>query len=172
MLGSHERAAPLWGGAGTIGVAIGPAAGGLLTELFSWQSIFLFQVPLLVLVPVVIGLRLRDPEPGPEGALDLRPEIGLALISAGLTGALFLLVILLTEGWGISPLGAAATVSMIPLATFGARYLFARAGPPKSAAWRGLGGHGGLAALAGCPARLHLPCNRSSDGIACPRTPV
>lgn len=152
LRGSHERAAPLWGSAGTIGVAVGPAAGGLLTELFSWQSIFLVQLPLLVLVPVALRLRSGRPEPGPEGPLDLRPELALALISAGLTGALFLLVVLLTEGWGLSPLAAAATVSMIPLAAFGARYLIDRAGPPRSAALAGgLATAGGLGALAVLP---------------------
>jgi MFS family permease len=30
--GSHARAAPVWGGAGLVGLAVGPAVGGLLTE--------------------------------------------------------------------------------------------------------------------------------------------
>src|SRR3954464_11529012 len=36
--------------AGAIGAARGPAVGGLLTELVSWQSIFLIQVPPAILV--------------------------------------------------------------------------------------------------------------------------
>ena len=160
LRGSHELAAPLWGAAGTIGVAIGPAAGGLLTELFSWESIFFVQLPLLLVVPLAIGARLREPEPGRQGALDLRPEAGLALLSAGLTGALFLLVILLTEGWGLSPIGAAATVSMIPLAAFAARWIAERAGPPAAAALAGgiaiAGGLGALAVLPGANFALTL----------------
>ena len=150
--GTHQLAAPLWGAAGTIGVAVGPAAGGLLTELFSWQSIFLVQLPMLLAVPLGARRSLPRPEPGRTGEIDLRPEAGLALLSAGLTGALFLLVILLTEGWGLSPIAAAATVSMIPLAAYAARWIADRAGPPASAALAGgIAIAGGLAALAVLP---------------------
>ncbi len=137
---------------GTVGVAVGPAAGGLLTELFNWQSIFLVQLPLLLILPLAIGAALPAPERGREGPLNLRPEAGLALISAGLTGALFLLVILLTEGWGLSPLAAAATVSMIPAAAWAVRWIEHRAGPPVSAALAGgIAVAGGLIALAFLP---------------------
>ncbi len=152
IAGSHQAAAPIWGTAGTIGIAVGPAVGGLLTQLFDWQSIFLLQVPLLLLVPVAASLQAARPEPGPSGALDLRPEVGLGLLSAGLTGALFLLVILLTEGWGLSPIAAAATVSAIPLATYAARWVAVRAGPPSAAALAGgIAVTGGLAALGVLP---------------------
>jgi len=160
LRGSHELAAPIWGTAGTIGVAVGPAIGGLLTELFSWQSIFLVQLPLLLIVPLALGPRLAPPEKGREGPLDLRPEAGLALISAGLTGALFLLVILLTEGWGLSPIAAAATVSVIPVAAYAVRWIAHRAGPPASAALAGgiaiAGGLGALAVLPGASFALTL----------------
>jgi predicted MFS family arabinose efflux permease len=150
--GSHERGAAVWGAAGTIGVAIGPAAGGVLTELLSWQSIFFVQVPLLLAVPMALRGGGGVPEPGPEGEPDLRPEVALALLSAGLTAALFLLVILLTEGWALSPLAAAATVSAIPIAAFAARWLIRHAGPPVSAALAGaLAIAGGLAALGVLP---------------------
>ncbi|MFN8114352.1 MAG: MFS transporter, partial [Solirubrobacterales bacterium] len=137
IVGSHQAAAPVWGTAGTIGIAVGPAVGGVLTQLLDWQSIFLLQIPLLLLIPMATSIRPREAEPGPDGPLDLRPEVGLALLSAGLTGALFLLVILLTEGWGLSPIAAAATVSAIPLATWAARWIAHRAGPPASAALAG-----------------------------------
>lgn len=152
LRGSHRQAAPLWGAAATIGLAVGPAVGGLLTELLSWQSIFLLQVPLLLLAPIAAGLKLPAREPGPAGLPDFRPEIALGLISAGLTGALFLLVILLTEGWGLTPIAAAATVSAIPLATWAARRLAKRIGPPGSAALAGcIALAGGLAALGVLP---------------------
>lgn len=150
--GSHERAVPIWAAAGTIGVAVGPAAGGLLTELLSWQAIFWVQLPLLLTLPLAAVRSPGPPEPGPEGHADLRPEVALALLSAGLTAALFLLVVLLTEGWALSPLAAAATVSVIPIAAFAARWLIDRAGPPLSAALAGgIAVTGGLAALGVLP---------------------
>src|SRR5579859_6146783 len=35
-----------WSAAAAIGAAIGPAAGGILTQLFDWRSIFLTQAPV------------------------------------------------------------------------------------------------------------------------------
>lgn len=150
--GSHRLAAPVWGAAGTIGIAVGPAVGGVLTQLLDWQSIFILQVPLLLLIPIATTISPGRPEPGSAGPLDLRPEVALGLLSAGLTGALFLLVVLLTEGWGLSPIAAAATVSVIPIATFAARWVAARAGPPAAAALAGgIAVAGGLAALGVLP---------------------
>jgi len=150
--GSHELAAPTWGAAATIGVAVGPALGGVLTQVLEWQSIFYLQIPLLLVIPAATMARPAPPEPGPSAHFDLRPEVGLALLSAGLTGALFLLVVLLTEGWGMSPIAAAATVSAIPVAAFAARWLARRAGPPASAALAGgIAITGGLAALGVLP---------------------
>jgi hypothetical protein len=44
----------------------------------------------------------------------------LALVSAALTGALFLLVLLLVAGWNLSPLAAGLTVTVLPLAAVAA----------------------------------------------------
>ena len=45
-------------------------------------------------------------------------NVALALLSAGLIGALFLVVILLIDVWQLDPLGAAGVVSAIPIATY------------------------------------------------------
>ena len=91
--GSHARAAAAWGAAGLIGLAVGPAAGGLLTELISWQAIFAVQVPVVVLVVAARPVR-GTAERGRPGRSELAPELALGLVSAGLAGALFLLVVL------------------------------------------------------------------------------
>jgi MFS family permease len=115
--GSHARAATAWGAAGLVGVAVGPAAGGMMTQLISWQAIFAFQVPVVVLLVVVARTPSGEAERGRAGRLRIGPELGLGLLSAGLTGALFLLVVMLTEGWRHSPLEAALIVSAMPVAT-------------------------------------------------------
>ena len=44
--GGDAPAARIWAFAGVIGAALGPAAGGVLTQLFGWESIFLVQAPV------------------------------------------------------------------------------------------------------------------------------
>jgi len=79
----------------------------------------------------------------------LLPAVALALLSAALTAVLFLLVLLLVAGWAISPLAAAATVTILPLAALAGSRL---GGPPRQRAAAGsvLVG-GGVLALAWLP---------------------
>jgi MFS family permease len=109
----------LWVGAAVLGTAIGPALGGALTELFSWQAIFVFQAPIAALAAVAAFVGpapARLAVPGHAEPLQWRPTLALGLVSAALSAVLFLLVLLLVAGWSVSPLGAAATVTMIPIA--------------------------------------------------------
>jgi MFS family permease len=118
----ERRGAARWVAAGVAGSAIGPVVGGLMTEAISWQSIFVIQVPL-VLLALPAALRLRssvERHDGPSDRPDVPANLALALISAALTAALFLLVLLLVEGWRRSPALAAITVTAIPLAAVAA----------------------------------------------------
>ena len=116
----RDRAILLWAAAGVLGAAVGPALGGFLTEAFSWEAMFALQAP----VALVTIAALRWLPPG-EAAADaavvpgrpaLAPLVALALASAALSAALFLLVILLIEGWRHSPAEAALTVTVMPIA--------------------------------------------------------
>ena len=119
-----------WAAAGVAGAALGPVAGGLLTWAFSWRSIFVVQIPVVLLaLPAALALRGRlawraqDIDASPD-----RPHVfanlALALLSAALTAALFLLVLLLVDGWGHSPAVAAVTVTAIPAAALAAGPIF------------------------------------------------
>ncbi len=122
-VGSERRATAIWATAGATGAALGPAVGGLLTELVSWQSIFLVQVPiaLAAAVPILAVARheaatgVLSAELRRTGRPHLSANLALALISAAIAGALFLLVLLLIEGWRLTPIGAAIVVSVMPL---------------------------------------------------------
>lgn len=129
--GTHRSAAPIWGAAGLAGLALGPAVGGILTDLLAWQAIFYVQVPMIVLVALA-GRTPGRAEPGAGGRIEPQPEIALAMLSAGLTGAIFLLVVMLTEGWRYSPLEAAAIVTVMPAATVLAGALATRLEPSRS----------------------------------------
>lgn len=123
-VGSERRAASIWAAAGATGAALGPAIGGLLTELISWQSIFLLQVPvaLAAAVPILAVAKheaatgIIEPELRRTGRPHLWANLALAMVSAAIAAALFLLVLLLIEGWRLSPIEAALVVSAMPLA--------------------------------------------------------
>jgi len=99
-----------WAVAGVAGAALGPVIGGLLTSAFSWRAIFVVQIPIVLLaLPAAIALRGRVVQrrrPTPDTLPDrphLLANLALALLSAALTAALFLLVLLLVDGWSRSP---------------------------------------------------------------------
>jgi len=116
-------------------------------------------VPLVAMaLPAALALRGKAARSRPErGAANDRPHLAanlaLALLSAALTAALFLLVLLLVEGWRRSPALAAVTVTVIPLAALAAGPLAraARAGTRAEAVAGALLMSGGLAALALLP---------------------
>jgi MFS family permease len=120
----ERRGVAAWVTAGVVGTATGPVTGGLLTEAFSWQAIFVVQVPVAVLaVPAALAVRAPPAPATDRHRPAIRPNLTLALLSAALTAALFLLVLLLVEGWRRSPATAAMTVSVVPLAALAARPL-------------------------------------------------
>lgn len=114
-----------WAAAAAIGAAIGPAAGGILTQLFDWRAIFFAQAPVAAFAAIAVlaahpaaADELPAQAPAERSALDpLTANVALALLSAGLIGALFLVVIELINAWLVSPIGAAAVVTTIPVAT-------------------------------------------------------
>lgn len=155
-LGSDSRAALFWTAAGAIGAAVGPAIGGALTDLVSWRAIFAVQVPL-ALIALVFTMRVKGH--GRSGLRADRPSISsnlaLGLLSAALTAALFLIVLLLINGWGLTPLGAAVVVTAMPVAA--AITYRVRPTPPSLAVEAGSGlilVAGGLAALAVLPGKV------------------
>lgn len=158
-IGAERAGARLWAAAGVGGAALGPVAGGLLTWAFSWRSIFVAQIPVVLLaLPAASGLRDRAVES--RGKLDIsadRPQVlanlALALLSAALTAALFLLVLLLVDGWRNSPAVAAVAVMAVPGAALVAAPLVrgARAGTRSEALAGSVLIAGGLTGLALLP---------------------
>jgi Major Facilitator Superfamily len=106
-----------WILAATLGFAAGPALGGILTELFSWRSIFAAQAPLVAAGLVAVGRREHPAESGvgPRPAHAWLADATLGAISAALVGALFLVVVLLVNGLGWRPLPAALVATTLPV---------------------------------------------------------
>lgn len=125
--GDERRGRALWLGAAVLAAAVGPALGGLLTELLSWRAIFLAQAPVGLIAAAAMSSGGQTPadhpasterSAGPRVSWEGQSLTGgaLALVSAALSAVLFLLVLLLIAGWAVAPLEAAAAVTVIPAA--------------------------------------------------------
>ncbi|MFY1683275.1 MFS transporter [Micromonospora sp. WMMD730] len=92
--GERTRAIAIWSTAFGAGSAVGPLVGGFLLEHFWWGSVFLINVPVMVLV-VVSGLLLlpesRDPRPGrfdvPSAVLSMAAVVPLVYAVKHVVGA-------------------------------------------------------------------------------------
>ena len=155
LAGSDTRGTSVWTLAGTFGVALGPALGGILTQAFDWRAIFVAQAPVAAL-GLVAAVRVRSHRAVEEGwrpslARTLPANACLGLVFGALVGALFLAVLMVITVWQYSPIGGALIVSTLPLATLCVRPLAARL--PRIAAVCGGSGllAAGLVALAFLP---------------------
>ncbi|HMM48518.1 MAG TPA: MFS transporter [Miltoncostaeaceae bacterium] len=128
IAGSTGSGTRIWGVAAVVGAALGPALGGVLTQLADWRAIFIAQIPLAAAALLATGPLGRvatathapDGSPATERARVRWGAAGsLGALSGALVGALFLAVVLVIDGWDNSPLLAALIVSTLPLAAIG-----------------------------------------------------
>lgn len=92
----QARAIGVWSAAAGLGIPLGPVIGGLLLDSFWWGSIFLVNVPLLVLlIASVVWLVPESRDPHHPG-LDVA---GAALSVAGLTVLVYGVIEAPARGW-------------------------------------------------------------------------
>ena len=114
---AHERARAIgvWAGVAGLGIAIGPVTGGWLLEHFSWGSIFLVNVPVVVIAlaagyAVVPTSRDADAPPIDFG--------GAVLSVAGLGAVLYAIIEAPRRGWTDGATLAWFAVAIVLLAAF------------------------------------------------------
>jgi MFS family permease len=146
---SDEAAVRTWVRAGILGAALGPAVGGIVTQLLGWEWIFALQVPLALAAGAALWRApTRRRVAAPRVRPDLPINLALVLLSAALAAALFLLVLLLVNGWRLEPAAAGVVVTVMPLAAvLATRYGPRIGGPLVRAAVGAILVGGGLAAL-------------------------
>ncbi|MCK8681775.1 MFS transporter [Streptomyces lichenis] len=109
----------IWGAMASAGAAVGPVVGGFLLEHFWWGSVFLINLPVMVVL-VVVGARFipesRNPAPGPW---DL-PSVGLSLV--GMIGVVYAIKELAAHGFRPDA-AAAAVLGLTALVWFARRQL-------------------------------------------------
>jgi DHA2 family methylenomycin A resistance protein-like MFS transporter len=82
---ARARALGVWGGMGSLGVALGPVAGGALIALSTWRMIFLVNVPVCVLTGWLLIRYVAESQPDPTRRADV-PGLLLGVVSlSGIT---------------------------------------------------------------------------------------
>ncbi|MEU7554165.1 MFS transporter [Streptomyces sp. NPDC044571] len=105
----------IWGATASAGAAVGPVVGGALLQHFYWGSVFLINLPVM-LVLVLVGIKLLPESKNPvSGPWDL-PSVGLSLV--GVIGVVYAVKEAAIHGvtWQIGAaagLGAAALVLFV-----------------------------------------------------------
>ncbi|MEU6367717.1 MFS transporter [Streptomyces sp. NPDC046931] len=111
----RSLAVGIWGATASAGTAVGPITGGFLLEHFWWGSVFLINVPVMVVL-VLVGIRTlpesRNPDPGPW---DL---ISVVLSLVGMVGVVYAVKEAAAHGltWPVTAtgvLGAAALAGFV-----------------------------------------------------------
>ncbi|HLR97068.1 MAG TPA: MFS transporter [Jiangellaceae bacterium] len=102
----RRTAIGIWTAAFTGGIAIGPIIGGLLLEHFHWGSVFLINVPVMVLLLVAAPLLVRESRDPHPGSFDL---LGAALSLAAVLPTIYGIKKIVEDGFGGFYLGCIAT---------------------------------------------------------------
>jgi len=93
----RAKAIGVWAGVSAIGIAVGPIAGGVLLQHFWWGSVFLVNVPVVIIALVAGYLLVPDSKDPHAGKLD---PLGSVLSIAGLAILLWAIIEGPSNGWG------------------------------------------------------------------------
>jgi EmrB/QacA subfamily drug resistance transporter len=108
----RARAIGIWAGVSAIGLALGPILGGWLLDQFFWGSVFLINVPV-VIVALVAGQLILPNSKDPE-APRLDP-LGAGLSIIGLVSLVFGIIEVPTRGWTSGEIIGAFAVAAVML---------------------------------------------------------
>jgi MFS family permease len=112
----RNRALSVWGGAGAAGLVVGVLAGGMLTQTFGWEAVFLINVPLAG-AAIVLAFGLIDADRARETGrrFDLP---GALSATVAVTLIMFALVQGPEVGWGSPGIIATLVAGVLLLAMF------------------------------------------------------
>jgi EmrB/QacA subfamily drug resistance transporter len=114
---AHERtqAIAIWAGVSGAGVAIGPITSGLLLEHFWWGSVFLVNVPVIIIAVIAGAILLpRSKDPG-DHPIDVP---GAALSIVALSSLVYAIIEGPHNGWTSAATLGAFALSAVAMALF------------------------------------------------------
>lgn len=113
----RERALAIgiWGAVASGGAAVGPLVGGVLLEYFWWGSVFLINVPVVLVALVAAGVFIPRSKGSREVGWD---PVGSLQILVGLVGLAYAIEELAKETPSVLAAAAAAVIGGLALAIF------------------------------------------------------
>ncbi|MEV6971953.1 MFS transporter [Kitasatospora sp. NPDC093806] len=105
----------VWGAVSGAAAAVGPVAGGLLTEYLGWRSIFLVNLPVAVVAVVLARRTLPESRDPGAGRLDLPGAVAFTLAAGA---AVLVLIRGGADGWTSPAVLGAAAVAVAALTAF------------------------------------------------------
>ncbi len=110
----------VWAAAASLGSALGPVIGGVLTQLLGWRWIFAVNVPVVALIVIVTALAVPRVAGRGTGRFDV---IGVAAFCVAATGIVFGLNHSVEDGWTAPLTWTSFLVAALALAGFAAHEL-------------------------------------------------
>jgi DHA2 family multidrug resistance protein-like MFS transporter len=92
----QAKAIGMWAGGVGLAVAIGPVLGGVLLDHFWWGSVFLINVPIIVIALIAMAVLVPDSKNPKPGKLD---PIGVLLSMAGIVTFVYGIIRGADVGW-------------------------------------------------------------------------
>lgn len=112
----RSKAIGIWAGVAGVGIAVGPLAGGLLVEHFSWHAVFWINLPTCAVAIAMVARYV--PRSGHHGNVPLDPA-GALLSIVGLVALLYAIIEAPNSGWTSPGVAGGFVVGFLLLAVFG-----------------------------------------------------
>ncbi len=125
----RQRAVAAIAGASMLSFPIGPIVGGYLLNHFWWGSVFLINVPIVVLALIAVALLMPESRSARRPSIDLS---GLVVSTAGLVALTYGFIRAGQDGWSDATAAALIAAGAVTLALLPAveRRIAARGGQP------------------------------------------
>lgn len=111
----RTRAIGIWASVSALGFAVGPPLGGLLLARFSWQAVFVLNLPVVLVGLLGVRALVEESRGGGAGPPDL---VGALLSTVGVTAIAAAVIAVPDQGVGTPHVLGLAAVALAALATF------------------------------------------------------
>ncbi|HEY3005644.1 MAG TPA: DHA2 family efflux MFS transporter permease subunit [Kribbellaceae bacterium] len=113
--GERTRAMTIWVMANSLGIPLGPVVGGWLLDHFWWGSVFVMNLPMVLVGAVAVAALIPSTRGSRSGRIDV---LGIVLSAAGLVVLTYGLIAAGERGWGDAVTLGGIAAGAVVLAAF------------------------------------------------------